>query len=171
VEGRDSTHCHRILCRRRRLRRRLIVPGHRGTLGVQNGHPRTHHRTQPTRTPSNACAEVVASTLLPVNLHVAPLSSEVGAVAELLVVTSRSLRRPVTISSPSACFQYFVAFSVERRVYHLTIDDDVCRRTTSVHRYRCRCRYRSSLPLFVTASNYYSRFSLLFEEALIIFGL
>jgi len=57
--------------------------GRRGTLGVLNGHPRTHRRTQPTRTPSTTCTEVVASTLLPVDLHVAPPSPDVGAVAEL----------------------------------------------------------------------------------------
>jgi len=88
----------------------------------------------------------------------------------LLVVTSRSLRRPVIISSPSACFRYFVAFSVKRRVYHLTVDDDVRRRRTTRFRAAAALRYRSSLPLFVTASNCYSRFSLLFGEALVIFG-
>jgi len=73
-----------------------------------------------TCTPSNICTEAVASILFPVDLNVAPPSSDVGSVAELhglIVVPRRSLRRPVSTNSPSACFQFFDAFSVKRRVY------------------------------------------------------
>jgi len=75
--------------------------GRHGTLDVQNGHPRTRYRTQPTRTSSNPCAEAIASTLLPVDLNVAPPSSDVGAVVEL------DYTRCATLKSPSASLYQF----------------------------------------------------------------
>jgi len=68
-----------------------------------------------TLTPSNSGAEAVLSKLHPVVLHVAPPSSDVGAVrrAGLIVVPRQSLRRPVPI------YRFSVGlFPVRRRTAH-----------------------------------------------------
>jgi len=83
----------------------------------------------------------------------------------LIVKPRRSLRRPVSTSSPSACFRYFVAFSVERRVYRLSIDDDDIRQRTTRFRaplplplFAAALRCRSSLPRHTTTRASHSCF-------------